>query len=91
MLIGGSLPWMFSSLAINAVNRAAGLIVDEVRRQFKLGVLEGKIPPDYRQAVAISTAAAQKATGFARVHRYRAADDHRHLPASRRWAASWAA
>ncbi|MBP7686843.1 MAG: sodium-translocating pyrophosphatase [Thermoflexales bacterium] len=60
MLIGGSLPWMFSSLAINAVNRAAGLIVDEVRRQFKLGVLEGKIPPDYRQAVAISTAAAQK-------------------------------
>ena len=60
MLIGAAVPWMFSSLSINAVNRAAGLIVDEVRRQFKLGVLENKIAPDYRQAVAISTVAAQK-------------------------------
>jgi K(+)-stimulated pyrophosphate-energized sodium pump len=60
MLIGGALPWMFSSLAINAVNRAANLIVNEVRRQFKAGVLERKVPPDYRQAVAISTTAAQK-------------------------------
>jgi K(+)-stimulated pyrophosphate-energized sodium pump len=59
MLLGGALPWLFSSLAINAVNRAARLIVLEVRRQFKAGVLEGKIPPDYKQAVAISTAAAQ--------------------------------
>jgi K(+)-stimulated pyrophosphate-energized sodium pump len=59
MLLGGALPWMFSSLAINAVNRAARLIVNEVRRQFKAGVLEGKIPPDYKQAVAISTNAAQ--------------------------------
>jgi K(+)-stimulated pyrophosphate-energized sodium pump len=60
MLIGGSLPWLFSSFAINAVARAAYLIVQEVRRQFKLGVLEGKIEPDYTQAVAISTTAAQK-------------------------------
>jgi len=60
MLLGGALPWLFSSLAISAVNRAAGLIVDEVRRQFKAGVLENKVPPDYKQAVAISTAAAQK-------------------------------
>jgi K(+)-stimulated pyrophosphate-energized sodium pump len=59
VLLGGALPWMFSSLAINAVNRAARLIVDEVRRQFKAGVLEGRVPPDYKQAVAISTAAAQ--------------------------------
>jgi K(+)-stimulated pyrophosphate-energized sodium pump len=64
MLLGGALPWMFSSLAINAVNRAAGLIVDEVRRQFRDGVLEPvgspkHKAPDYRQAVAISTAAAQ--------------------------------
>jgi K(+)-stimulated pyrophosphate-energized sodium pump len=36
------------------------LIVEEVRRQFKLGVLDGKIDPDYRQAVEISTTAAQK-------------------------------
>jgi K(+)-stimulated pyrophosphate-energized sodium pump len=60
MLIGGALPWLFSSYAINAVSRAASLIVEEVRRQFKLGVLEGKVAPDYRQAVMLSTSAAQK-------------------------------
>ena len=60
MLIGGALPWLFSSFAIQAVTRAASLIVLEVRRQFKLGVLEGKIKPDYAQAVSISTTAAQK-------------------------------
>ena len=59
-LIGGALPWLFSSFAIQAVSRAASLIVEEVRRQFKLGVLEGKVKPDYRQAVGISTEAAQK-------------------------------
>ncbi|MCC7118950.1 MAG: sodium-translocating pyrophosphatase [Anaerolineales bacterium] len=60
MLIGGALPWLFSSFAIQAVTRAASLIVLEVRRQFKLGVLDGKVQPDYRQAVNISTTAAQK-------------------------------
>jgi len=60
MLIGGALPWLFSSFCIQAVARAASLIVMEVRRQFKLGVLEGIVKPDYRQAVSISTAAAQK-------------------------------
>ncbi len=60
MLIGGALPWLFSSFAIQAVSRAAALIVQEVRRQFKLGVLEGKVKPDYSKAVAISTTAAQK-------------------------------
>ncbi|MFA5146448.1 MAG: sodium-translocating pyrophosphatase [Candidatus Omnitrophota bacterium] len=60
MLIGGALPWLFSSFAIQAVSRAASLIVQEVRRQFRLGVLENKIKPDYKQAVAISTTAAQK-------------------------------
>ncbi|HUI89255.1 MAG TPA: sodium-translocating pyrophosphatase [Anaerolineales bacterium] len=60
MLIGGALPWLFSSFAIQAVARAASLIVLEVRRQFKLGVLKGKIKPDYKQAVGISTSAAQK-------------------------------
>jgi len=68
MLLGGALPWMFSSLAINAVNRAAGLIVDEVRRQFRDGVLEPvgspkHKAPDYRHAVSISTEAAQKELG----------------------------
>ena len=60
MLIGGALPWLFSSFAIQAVSRAASLIVQEARRQFGLGVLEGKVKPDYRQAVSISTTAAQK-------------------------------
>ena len=60
MLIGGALPWLFSSFAINAVSRAAALIVQEVRRQFKGGVLEGKTQPDYTRAVSISTVAAQK-------------------------------
>ena len=60
MLIGGAIPWLFSSFAIQAVSRAASLIVLEVRRQFKAGVLKGHVKPDYRQAVEISTAAAQK-------------------------------
>jgi K(+)-stimulated pyrophosphate-energized sodium pump len=60
MLIGGAIPWLFSSFAIQAVSRAASLIVLEVRRQFKAGVLKGRIKPDYRQAVEISTEAAQK-------------------------------
>jgi K(+)-stimulated pyrophosphate-energized sodium pump len=60
MLIGGALPWLFSSFAIQAVSRASSLIVKEARRQFGLGVLDGKVAPDYRQAVSISTSAAQK-------------------------------
>jgi K(+)-stimulated pyrophosphate-energized sodium pump len=60
MLIGGALPWLFSSFAIQAVSRAAALIVEEARRQFKAGVLEGKIKPDYTKAVSIATTAAQK-------------------------------
>lgn len=60
MLIGGALPWLFSSFAINAVSRAGALIVEEARRQFKLGVLTGDVEPDYTTPVAISTTAAQK-------------------------------
>jgi K(+)-stimulated pyrophosphate-energized sodium pump len=61
LMLGGALPWMFSSLSIKAVSRAAKLIVEEVRRQFRIpGVMEGTVPPDYRQVVSISTASAQK-------------------------------
>ncbi len=60
MLIGGMLPWLFSSFAIQAVARAAQTIIEECRRQFRLGVLEGKVDPDYSQCVGISTQAAQK-------------------------------
>ncbi|MDD4178682.1 MAG: sodium-translocating pyrophosphatase, partial [Candidatus Margulisbacteria bacterium] len=61
MLIGGAIPCLFSALIINAVARAAALIVDEVRRQFRIpGLMEGKVKPDYKQAVDICTVAAQK-------------------------------
>jgi K(+)-stimulated pyrophosphate-energized sodium pump len=61
LLIGASIPWLFSSLMINAVSRAASLIVVEVRRQFKIpGLMEGRVKPDYGQAVGICTVAAQK-------------------------------
>jgi K(+)-stimulated pyrophosphate-energized sodium pump len=61
MLIGGALPWLFSSFSIRAVSRAAALIVEEVRRQFKIpGIMTGKVTPDYARVVSISTASAQK-------------------------------
>jgi len=61
LLLGGALPWLFSSLSIRAVSRAAGKIVEEVRRQFKIpGIMEGTRQPDYAEVVGISTASAQK-------------------------------
>jgi K(+)-stimulated pyrophosphate-energized sodium pump len=52
---------LFSAVNIKAVTRAAGEMVKEVRRQFKLpGILEGTKEPDYDRAVDISTTAAQK-------------------------------
>ncbi len=61
LMLGGALPWLVSSLSIKAVSRAAGLIVEEVRRQFRIpGIMEGTVKPDYAQVVSISTAAAQK-------------------------------
>jgi len=61
MLLGGALPWLFSSLSIRAVSRAASLIVEEVRRQFKIpGIMEGTVQPDYARVVGIATASAQK-------------------------------
>jgi K(+)-stimulated pyrophosphate-energized sodium pump len=60
-LLGGALPWMFSSLSIRAVSRAAGQIVEEVRKQFRVpGIMEGTVKPDYARVVGISTASAQK-------------------------------
>jgi K(+)-stimulated pyrophosphate-energized sodium pump len=61
LMLGGALPWLVSSLSIKAVSRAAALIVEEVRRQFRIpGIMEGTVKPDYAQVVSISTAAAQK-------------------------------
>jgi K(+)-stimulated pyrophosphate-energized sodium pump len=60
LLIGGSLPLLFSGLLIKAVNRASGLIMAEVRRQLRdPEVANGTKPPDYAQAVTISTRSAQ--------------------------------
>lgn len=60
-LLGGALPWLFASLSIRSVSRAAGQIVEEVREQFRIpGIMEGKVTPDYAKVVAISTVSAQK-------------------------------
>jgi K(+)-stimulated pyrophosphate-energized sodium pump len=60
LLIGGSLPLLFSGLLIKAVSRAAGLIMAEVRRQLRIPeIASGARTPDYAQAVTISTQSAQ--------------------------------
>ena len=60
LLIGGTLPFLFSALTMMAVGKTAGSIIEEVRRQFREipGLLEGKSRPDYARCVDISTAAA---------------------------------
>ncbi len=62
LLIGGMLPFLFSSLTMDSVSKAAQSMIEEVRRQFKTipGILEGKAKPDYKNCVAISTNAALK-------------------------------
>ena len=60
LLIGGAMPLVFSSFLIKAVNRAAGRIMAEVRRQLRIpAIANGEQTPDYDQAVTISTQAAQ--------------------------------
>ena len=59
-LLGGALPWLFSSLSIKAVSRAASEIVEEVRAQFRIpGIMEGTRVPDYARVVNISTRSPQ--------------------------------
>ncbi len=61
LLVGGSLPFLFSSICIRAVGRTASKIIEEVRKQFKIpGVMEGTVLPDYAKVVSIVTSAAQR-------------------------------
>lgn len=62
LFIGAMMAFIFCSLTIKAVGRAAAAMVEEVRRQFKeiVGIMDGSAKPDYARCVAISTAGAQR-------------------------------
>ena len=62
LFLGAMMAFLFCALSMKAVGRAAGRMVEEVRRQFKEkpGIMQGKDKPDYARCVSISTAGAQR-------------------------------